>query len=125
MISSGHPHPETLVGVYALLLLGVALGLGRRTAGWRRHTPYRHARADETQQEAADALPPWPHSEIAHFYRGIALLLVLLAGCITAVGLARHHEGADVVVLAPVLVLALLVGQRLLAAFLALSRRLQ
>lgn len=59
----------------------------------------------------------WPRSDIAHFYRGLSLVLVALSVFITSVGLARNHGQADVLVLGTALGLALLVGRRLWPAF--------
>lgn len=55
----------------------------------------------------------WPRSEVAHFYRGVSLMLVVLAVFIASVGLVRHHEQTDVVVLGVALGVVLLVGRRL------------
>lgn len=112
-----------LAAGYALLLLAGAIGLGL----WSRAAHARHqpGARSASQDAGAPPLPPWPRAEIAHFHHGIALMLVLLAGCIALVGLARHHTGADLLVLGPVLLLAGVVGRWLLPAFLLVHRLLR
>ncbi|HZR97439.1 MAG TPA: hypothetical protein VFE37_01960 [Chloroflexota bacterium] len=114
--------PATLLAAgYALLLLAGAVGLGL----WSRAAHARHrAAAPREAEREAPPLAPWPHAEIAHFHHGLALMLVLLAGCIAVVGLARHHAGADWLVLGPVLLLAAGAAYWLLPAFLAVHRLL-
>jgi hypothetical protein len=115
--------PATLLAAgYALLLLAGAVGLGL----WSRaaHARHRPDASRETDNEGAP-LAPWPHAEIAHFHHGLALMLVLLAGCIAVAGLARHHTGADLLVLGPVLLLVAAAGQWLLPAFLVAHRLLK
>ncbi len=51
-------------------------------------------------REIVRSLDPWPHSETARFHRVMALLLVILAGLITAVEVFRHHSPADLTLLA-------------------------
>jgi hypothetical protein len=124
MILPSAVHPETLAEAsYTLLLLVGAVGL----ALWAAPRRFQQSAdpANDEGQEGKPLLAPWPQSEIAHFYQGIAVMLVLLAGCVTAVGLARHHAAADLLVLGPALVLAVGVGQWLLSAFLATNQLLQ
>jgi hypothetical protein len=60
---------------------------------------------------------PWPHSEAARFHRGIVLVLVVLAGLLASVAIARHHQAADVGIALVPLGLAGLLGHRLTAHF--------
>jgi hypothetical protein len=62
-------------------------------------------------REIVRPLDPWPHSEAGRFHRVIALSMVVLAPFICAVGLARHHEPADLVLLLTVAAAALLAGR--------------
>lgn len=110
---------------YALLLLVGAVGLGL----WSRRTHARLLRPPDVvvhpPGEEHYLRAPWPHSEMAHFYHGLALMLVLLAGCLVAVGLARHHASTDLLVLGPILLLVAAAGQWLLPEFLAVHRLLR
>ena len=124
MSAIGPVAPATLLAAgYAVMLLAGALGLGL----WSRAAHARH-RLDAPREAAdpgAPPLAPWPHAEIAHFHHGIALMLVLLAGCVAVVGLALHHTGADLLVLGPVLLLVAAAGHWLLPAFVVVHRLLR
>ncbi|HEY7062063.1 MAG TPA: hypothetical protein VII06_11330 [Chloroflexota bacterium] len=125
MILTSPVHPEALLeSGYALLLLAIAVGFGQ----WSRHSQTRLGRpADsvpDTGHAQEDGRAPWPQAEIARFHHGIALLLVLLAAAVTVIGLIRHHEGAELLLLGVALALTMLVGQRLLPTFLASQRTL-
>jgi hypothetical protein len=63
-------------------------------------------------REVAVPTEPWPHSEAARFHRGIVLVLVALAALLATVGLVRHHQPADLAVMAVPLVAAGVLGQR-------------
>jgi len=45
-------------------------------------------------------LDPWPHSEAGRFHRVICLALVGLALLVCVVALARHHDPAEIALLA-------------------------
>ena len=68
-------------------------------------------------REIVRSLDPWPQSEIAHFHRGISLLLLGLAGLIALVGMFRSRADADLVVLATSLATTGIAVQRLLPGF--------
>jgi hypothetical protein len=61
-------------------------------------------------REIVRPLDPWPHSEAGRFHRVIAVMMVVLAGLVALVGLARNHDGAEA---------AVLVGTVLVCAFAA------
>jgi Transposase DDE domain len=65
-------------------------------------------------REVIRALDSWPHSEAGRFHRAIALMLVLLAGLIVLVELARNHAANDAAVLLALLVPVGLSGRWLL-----------
>jgi hypothetical protein len=115
--------PAVLVAGYALLLLAGAVGL----EVWTRasQSGHRSRAASETEDEQVPPEASWPPTEITHFYHGIALLLVVLAGCLAVVGLARYHAEAQVLLLAPVLILVAMTAYWLLPAFLAVNRLLR
>ncbi len=46
-------------------------------------------------REIVRPVDPWPHSEAGRFHRMIAVMLVLLAGLVAAVALARNHAAAE------------------------------
>lgn len=46
-------------------------------------------------REIVRPLDPWPHSEAGRFHRGIALLLVVLAGLMLLTEVARHHSPVE------------------------------
>lgn len=50
-------------------------------------------------REITRPLDPWPHSEAGRFHRGIALVLVALAGFVLVVEAIRHHEPAGLALL--------------------------
>jgi hypothetical protein len=64
-------------------------------------------------REIVHFLDEWPRLEAGRFHRGLAVTLVVLAGMIAAVALARHHGAAEVAVLASLLVLAAALGRHL------------
>jgi Transposase DDE domain len=66
-------------------------------------------------RELVRSLDAWPRSEAGRFHRGISLALVVLAALIAAVVLLRHHELAEVALLAAVLVATALVARALVA----------
>ena len=68
----------------------------------------------DSGREIVRPVDPWPHSEAGRFHRVIALMLVVLAGLVLVVGLARNHEPFELAVLGGLLVLTALVV-RLLA----------
>jgi hypothetical protein len=70
-------------------------------------------------REVVRSLDPWPQSEIAHFHRGISLLLLGLAGLIAMVSLLRYHADADLMVLAISITMTGIAVRRLLPGFLA------
>ena len=45
-------------------------------------------------REVVRAVDPWPHSEAGRFHRGLALMLIGLAGLILLVETTRHHTPA-------------------------------
>ena len=55
------------------------------------------------EYEIVRPLDPWPHSEAGRFHRVLALLLVCLAGGILVVEAIRHHEPAELALLAGLL----------------------
>lgn len=63
-------------------------------------------------REVIRAVDPWPHSEAGRFHRGLALMLVGLAGLILAVETIRHHTPVDLAGLAGPAVLAGALGRR-------------
>jgi hypothetical protein len=56
-------------------------------------------------REVARPVDPWPHSEAGRFHRTLALMLVVLAALVLAVGLARNHGAAEVAALGGLLAL--------------------
>jgi hypothetical protein len=71
--------------------------------------PVRESCTDSTQgREITRPLDPWPHSEAGRFHRAIAVMLVALAVFELTVVLIRNHVLADLMVLAPLLLVALL-----------------
>ena len=56
-------------------------------------------------REIVRPLDPWPHSEAGRFHRVIALCMVVLAGLIVLVELARHHASVESLLLAGLLAL--------------------
>jgi hypothetical protein len=66
--------------------------------------PSKHDCTDSADgREVVRPLDPWPHSEAGRFHRALALLLVFLAGGILAVEAIRHHEPAELALLAGLL----------------------
>lgn len=68
----------------------------------------------DTGREVVRPLDPWPHSEAGRFHRGLSVLLVALAILVVAVGLVRHHQPLEALVLLVVLAVAAVVGRWLL-----------
>lgn len=58
-------------------------------------------------REIAQSIDVWPHSEVAAFHRGLSQVLIILAGLIAAVALARHHTESEVAVLVPTLLVVM------------------
>jgi hypothetical protein len=115
---TGPVHPEVLLASgYALLLLAMAVGLGQWASHAKVHRGQRVDLASATRREGEQPLAAWPHTEIAHFHHGLALLLVLVAGAVTVIGLARHHEGTELLLLGLALGLTALVAAWLLSAW--------
>lgn len=65
-------------------------------------------------REVVRAVDPWPHSEAGRFHRGLALMLVGLAGLILGVELARHHTPVALALLAVPVAFAGMLGWRFL-----------
>lgn len=68
-------------------------------------------------REIARPLDAWPHSEAGRFHRGLALVLVALAGLVIAVGAGLDHGPADLAALGVALALTVGVGTFLLVDF--------
>jgi hypothetical protein len=49
-------------------------------------------------REVTRETDPWPHSEAARFHRGLVLVLVVLAGLLLLVVIARDHQPVDIAV---------------------------
>lgn len=64
-------------------------------------------------REIVKTVGGWPHSEADRFHRGIALLLVALAGLLVVVELIRFHAPADLAVLGAVAIAVGWTGLRL------------
>jgi hypothetical protein len=62
-------------------------------------------------REVVRPLDPWPHSEAGRFHRGLSLMLVALALLVIAVTGIRHHEGAELALVAALLGAALGIGR--------------
>ncbi len=71
----------------------------------------------DTGRELQRSVDDWPRSEITHFYRVLALVLVVLATFIGSVGLVRNHHPADLIVLGAGLALTVWIGQRMILTF--------
>ena len=67
-----------------------------------------------TGREVVRPLDPWPHSEAGRFHRGLSLLLVALAVFVVVVGLVRHHDPSEALLLLVFLAVAAVVGRWLL-----------
>lgn len=65
-------------------------------------------------REVVRAVDPWPHSEAGRFHRGLALMLIGLAGLILLVETTRHHTPTELAVLAVPAALAGGLGWRFL-----------
>jgi hypothetical protein len=118
--------PEALLeSGYALLLLVMAVGLGHWAGYTTIHRSHQVDLTRDLRRQGERPSAPWPHTEIAHFHHGVALLLVLVAGTLAVIGLIRHHEGLELLLLGVALVLTVLVGQWLLPTFLANHRSLE
>jgi hypothetical protein len=55
---------------------------------------------------------PWPQSEAARFHRGLVLVLIGLAGLLLVVVIARHHQLADLAVVAAPLFASVVLAHR-------------
>ena len=110
-------HAEaTIVGIYALMLLGGSAALhtlgqvsssawgSRVLAGYRRQVRDAPVPADRAD---------WPHSEVPGLYTGVALVAAVAALVLATAELVRHHRPAEAGLLAPVTLLALVVPTRL------------
>jgi len=53
----------------------------------------------DTGREIVKPLDPWPHSEAGRFHRGLSLMLVGLAALVLVVEAARHHDGAELLLM--------------------------
>jgi hypothetical protein len=80
--------------------------------------PSKHRCTDSDDgREVVRFLDPWIESEAGRFHRAFSLVLVALAALVAVVGLARHHSGAETILLAAVLAAAALVARRLAPRF--------
>jgi hypothetical protein len=102
-----------------LLLVGV-INDGRQIARYRARAaacnrcPIKAECTDShTGRELERVVDDWPRSEITRLYRGLALVLVVLAAFIGSVGLVRNHGPADMVGLGVALALVSYVGGRM------------
>ena len=68
-------------------------------------------------REIVRPLDPWPHSEAGRFHRGLSLMLVALAVFTLLVVAIRHHDAAEVALLAGVLVVAAFAARWLVRDF--------
>ncbi len=121
-----HPHLDRWECPTGELLQPVELDHVRRLARYRaepaacNRCPIKAQCTDsDAGREITHPLAPWPYSEIARFHRGISLTLVALSIVVAALGLLRHHAGAETIVLGTGLVVAGITVQRLLPGFLA------
>lgn len=112
------PADAVLLSIYAVLLLGVAVGL--RALGRRSTSPYEsrtlagHVRVrGEVPEVGGD---DWPHNEVPRLYAGMGLTAALAAIAVSAGGLVLHQEPATVAVLVAVLALSALTALRLTAS---------
>ncbi len=69
-------------------------------------------------REIERRLDSWLESEIGQFHRGISLALLLLAGLILTVEIARHDAPQELLVLGALLAPIITIGLRLFSAFL-------
>lgn len=77
--------------------------------------PSKHRCTDSDDgREIVRPLDPWPHSEAGRFHRAIALLMVCLGALVLVVGLARHHEPPEALLLLGLLVPTALAARWLL-----------
>lgn len=68
-------------------------------------------------REVTRALAPWPHSEAGRFHRGLALLLMGLAGLLVAATAIGQRQPASLALLGGVLLLVGIAGYRLTEHF--------
>ncbi len=73
-----------------------------------------HCTDSDQGREVVRPLDPWPHSEAGRFHRAIAVMLVVLAGLVAAVALARNHGAAEAGLLVGLLGMSALVARLLL-----------
>jgi hypothetical protein len=77
--------------------------------------PSKHRCTDSDDgREIVRPLDPWPHSEAGRFHRAIALLMVCLGALVLVVGVARHHESPEALLLLGLLVPTALAARWLL-----------
>ena len=121
-----HPHLDTWECPTGQHLALAEVDQVRRRARYRARAdtcnrcPLKPRCTDSDQgREVQRPLDPWPHSEVARFHCGLSLVLVVLAGLLSGLGLVRNHADADLLVLVPVLAAVVLVAQRLVPALLA------
>jgi hypothetical protein len=62
----------------------------------------------DTGREVTRSLDPWLQTEIGRFHQGLSLVLALLAGLILTIAVLRNHADADMLVLGPTLLVAVL-----------------
>jgi hypothetical protein len=85
--------------------------------------PSKHRCTDSDDgREVVRFLDPWVRSETGRFHRGLALMLVVLAIVVAAIGLGRNHATAEILLLGTALALAGLVGVRLAVPLSAAAR---
>lgn len=68
-------------------------------------------------REVTRALDPWPHSEAGRFHRGVCLVLVALAALVLVVEAIRHHDPAELLVIAGVGTVVALAALRMVPVF--------
>ena len=68
-------------------------------------------------REIASSLDSWPHSEAGRFHRGIAIVMVVLAALVLAVGAALHHDAGDLAVIGAAVTVTAVAVLYLLADF--------
>jgi hypothetical protein len=74
-------------------------------------------------REIAQPLDPWPHSDVGRFHRGLAVVLVVLAGLILFLVALRNHSPTDMLALGLPAAVTAIAGPRLVAGFLATPSR--
>jgi hypothetical protein len=85
--------------------------------------PSKHRCTDSDKgREVVRFLDPWVRFEAGRFHRGLALMLVVLAIVVAAIGLARNHAPGAVLLLGGALLVAAFIALRLAAPFSAVAR---